>query len=93
MSANRSNGKPIAATGVRRGFGTLRSPKAPAVLGDDHPISRSATLIHTLAVQATATSSTLLLGALAVAERRSWGVRFLAAAVVVEVTLLWGSSR
>ena len=70
------------------GFGALRSPKAPSVLGDDHPVSRSAIQIHTLAVQATATSSTVLLGALAVAEHRSWGVRLLSAAVLVELTLL-----
>lgn len=58
------------------------------MLGDDHPLSRSATLIHTLAVQATVTSSTVLLGVLAVAERRAWGVRLLTAAVLVELTLL-----
>jgi hypothetical protein len=78
----------MVATGARRGFGALRSPKAPSVLGDEHPLSRSATLIHTLAVQATATSSTVLLGVVAVAERRSWGVRLLTAAVLVELTLL-----
>jgi len=90
MSANRSHGRGrlIVATGARRGFGALRSPKTPSVLGDDHPLSRSATLIHTLVVQATATSSTVLLGVLAVVERRSWGVRLLTAAVLVELTLL-----
>ena len=88
MSADRSAGRLRVATGTRRGFGALRSPEAPWVLGDDHPISRSATLIHTLAVQATATSSALLIGVLAVAERRAWGVRLLTAAVLVELTLL-----
>ena len=78
----------MVATGARRGFGALRSPRVPSVLGDEHPLSRSSTLIHTLAVQATATSSTVLLGVVAVAERRSWGVRLLTAAVVVELTLL-----
>jgi hypothetical protein len=58
------------------------------VLGDDHPLSRNAVLIHTLAVQATATSSTVLIGVLAVAERRSWGVRLLTVAILVELTLV-----
>ena len=88
MSANRSDGKLMVATGARRGFGALRTSKAPLVLGDEHPLSRNAVLIHTLAVQATATSSTVLLGVLAVAEHRSWGIRLLSAAVLVELTLL-----
>ena len=58
------------------------------MLGDEHPLSRNAILIHTLAVQATATSSTVLLGVLAVAEHRSWGIRLLSAAVLVELSLL-----
>ena len=88
MSANRSDARLMGATGARRGFGALRSPKAPSVLGDDHPLSRSANLVHTLAIQATATTSTVLLGVGAVADRRSWGVRLLTAAVLVELTLL-----
>ena len=88
MIANRSDGKLMLTTGARRGFGALRTSKAPLVLGDEHPLSRNAILIHTLAVQATATSSTLLFGVLAVAERRSWGIRLLSAAILVELTLL-----
>ena len=88
MSANRSGGKLMVATGARRGFGALRTSKAPLMLGDEHPLSRNAVLIHTLAVQATVTSSTVLLGMLAVAEDRSWGIRLLCAAVLVELTLL-----
>lgn len=88
MSANRGHEKLQSVTAARRGFGALRSPKAPSVLGDDHPASRSAIQIHTLAVQAVATSSTVLIGALAVAEHRAWGLRLLGAAVLVELTLL-----
>ena len=69
------NDKPLSGTKPHRGFSGLRSPNAPSVLGAEHPVSRSAVLIHTLVVQATATSSTVLVGVLAVAERRSWGVR------------------
>ena len=87
-SANRSGDKLVGAAGAGRGFGALRSPRAPSVLGDDHPLSRSAILIHTLAIQATATSSTVLLGVLVVAGRRSWGVTLLTAAILVELTLL-----
>ena len=58
------------------------------MLGAEHPVSRSAVLVHTLAVQATATSSMVLSGLLAVVAHRSWGVRLLGAAVLVELTLL-----
>ncbi len=88
MSVDRSLSKLMIAASTRRGIGALRSPKAPSVLGDDHPLSRSATTIHTLAIQATATSSTVLLGVVAVAEGRPWGVRLLTAATLVELTLL-----
>ena len=86
MSAGSGHDKPLSGTEPRRGFSALRSPNAPSVLGAEHPVSRSAVLIHTLVVQATATSSTVLVGVLAVAERRSWGVRLLASPS-------WSSSR
>jgi hypothetical protein len=66
----------------------LKLPQAPVVLGDDHPLSRSAKRIHTLAVQTAATSITLLVGGLAVVAGLRWGPRFLNAAVLVEATLL-----
>ena len=88
MSAGWGHDKPLSGMEPHRGFSGLRSPNAPSVLGAEHPVSRSAVLIHTLVVQATATSSTVLVGVLAVAERRSWGVRLLAVAVLVEFALL-----
>lgn len=85
MSYKPGHTSPIIA---RRWIGFLKSPQAPAVLGDEHPLSRSAKLIHTLAVQAAATSVTVVVGELALVAGRSWGPRFLNAAVLVEATLL-----
>jgi hypothetical protein len=86
--SDRAHGKLIVASVTGRRFGALRAPRAPSVLGDDHPLSRNTILVHRLAVQATATSSTVLIGVLAATERRSWGVRLLAAAILVELTLV-----
>ena len=44
--------------------------------------------IHTLVMQAAATSVTVAVGGLAIVAGRSWGPRFLNAAVLVEATLL-----
>ena len=81
----RRHTKPIIA---RRWMAFLESPKAPVVLGDDHPLSRSAKWVHTLTVQAAATSLTVVVGGLALVTGRSWGPRFLNAGVLVEATLL-----
>ncbi len=51
-------------------------------------MGRSHTSPPALRQDMSATSSTVLLGVLAVADRRPWGVRLLTAAVLVELTLL-----
>ena len=88
MSANRGHEKLQSVTAARRGFGALRSPKAPSVLGDDHPASRSAIQIHTLAVQAAATSSTVVARGPRGRRAPFLGRTVAGAAVLVELTLL-----
>lgn len=73
---------------ARRWIACLKSPQAPVVLGDDHPLSRSVRRVHTLAVQAAATSLTVVVGGFALVASGSWAPRFLNAAVLVEATLL-----
>lgn len=58
------------------------------MLGRDHPLSRTAVLVRALARQLVATASAVALGIVAIAERWTWGVRLLGAALLVEVTLL-----
>lgn len=56
-------------------------------MGADHPLARTATLVHALARQLADTSGAVALGVLAVTEGRRWGWQLLGAALVVELTL------
>ena len=66
----------------------LRPPRVHLVLGPDHALSRSAELVHTLALQTIATAATAGAGAVAVAERRAWGTTLLITAVLAELAVL-----
>jgi len=76
------------ATAARRGLEPFRAPRAPLVLGRDHPLSRLATLVRVLAWQMAAAWGAVAVGALGVAGRRAWGIRLLCAALVAELVLL-----
>jgi hypothetical protein len=58
------------------------------VLGDDHPLARTTTLVHALANQIVAVSVAVALGAVAVAVSRSWAWHLFEAALLVDMTLL-----
>ncbi|HEY6397244.1 MAG TPA: hypothetical protein VIX82_07300 [Solirubrobacteraceae bacterium] len=75
-------------TAARRGLAPFISPRAPSVLGGDHPLSRIVILVHALARQLAATTGAVVLAVVAVAERWSWGIQLLGAALLVELTLL-----
>ena len=72
---------------VPRGLEVFRAPSAPSVLGAEHPLARTATLVHALGRQVAATSGAVAVGVLAVTEGRRWGWQVLGAALVVELTL------
>jgi hypothetical protein len=61
---------------------------ASAMLGAQHPLSRACELLEVLARQAVVMLPVVAVGAIAVAQRRVFGVRLLSAAAVVEPTLI-----
>jgi hypothetical protein len=73
---------------VRRSLAAFRAPRSPAVLGEGHPLGRTIALRRTILRQATATSTMVGLGVVAVLEGYHWGARLLGAASLVELTLL-----
>lgn len=87
MSAPGGRLRSLRAVGVTRRPEVFRVPRAPSVLGADHPLARTATLVHALARQLAATSGAVALGVLAVTQGRRWGWQLLGAALVVELTL------
>jgi hypothetical protein len=58
------------------------------MLGADHPLARTATLAHAVARQVATTWIPVAVAVLAVVAGRPWGWSLLAAALVVELTLL-----
>jgi hypothetical protein len=74
-------------TAARRGLAPFKVSRAPLVLGRDHPLSRMAALVWVLAWQMAAGSGAAVVGALGAAAGRSWGIRLLSAALVMELVL------
>jgi hypothetical protein len=73
---------------LRRKLQLLRPSRASLLLGESHPLSRATVWAHVLIRQAAVTSAMVALGVVAVAERRAWGPRLVASAVLVEVVLV-----
>ena len=87
MSVPGGRHRSLRAVGVPRRPEVFRAPRAPSVLGADHPLARTATLVHALARQVAATSVRWRWGCSPSTEGRRWGWQLLGAALVVELTL------
>ena len=73
---------------VWRGLESVMASRAALVLGRDHPLSRMVALVRVLVWHVAAALGAVAVGAVGVADHRAWAIRFLCAALVLELALL-----